>query len=379
MYKRFHKTGIRFPILTALSLLAGSLSASAENNLMSTWHDYARGVMQPRFDWAEKQRPKPPSVIARLLTSQPEVTVFDFAIQNSSIPLTLGFTSSLASESPNSIATLGALNQVGLPLRSGLAREELSFGIAHTLDDDSRLTAAVLVANQQFASFGFGTERLNNQEELRRVASEKTVGTGVQLGYQQALAENLSWSAEFQSRVNMESFQSYRGVFSDPGDFDIPAKASIVGRWSLTPRTNLSVSAQRVFYSDLIAFSSNSLPVQFLSLLGDSSSPEFKWRDLNIIGADIGIQVSENSQFNLQYSTQQQPEPSSALLLYVLSKNLTDENFALGFERRFERLGNLRLAVSYAPDQYFLGNMSALGDESSGAQIEAEAVWRVEF
>jgi hypothetical protein len=367
--------------LTSLSVLiafALSTQAQAADDTMDAWRSYAGASMTPEFSWADKPKVEAPSLIGRALA--PEITLLaaNFA-GAASTPVQVKFSSSVSGDSPDRNGSFGALRDVEIP-RAGLVRNVLSADVSREVGSDSRMVAGIVLANQQFASFGLGTEIIEHQSQASRDLTESTSGTGVRVGFEHDLNDRLSLGTVVQSKVNMEAFQSYRGVFSDPGDFDLPARASVTARWQPLSFADFSVSAQRIFYSDLVAFSSRSLPPQFLALLNDGSQPELTWRDLNVYSADVGVSMGAASRVTLRYSTQQQPEPSSVVLFNAFSELLTDNNFALGFEHRFDRIGQLRIAASYAPSEYYLGNISALsGGRSTGSQVEAEAVWHLDF
>src|SRR5690606_12739286 len=115
---------------------------------------------------------------------------------------------------------------------------------------------------------------------LGGMPQETSSGGGVRLAYSEPLNPLFSFSMALQSRLDMEPFKSYRGVYSDPGDFDIPARAELGLGVALSEDLQVTLGAERIFYSDIDAFTSAALPTRFLSLLGDGSSPAFAWRDL---------------------------------------------------------------------------------------------------
>ena len=85
------------------------------------------------------------------------------------------------------------------------------------------------------------------------------------------MVSGLEFNAGFQSRIDMEEFAAYRGVYSQPADLDIPARARLGLAFQASDRSWLNVSIERVMYSDISAFPSRYLPNRFLSLLGDST------------------------------------------------------------------------------------------------------------
>lgn len=375
--------GPRFnSLFGAFALALGGWSAAqaaVPRDVMADWRNYARGAMQPAFEWAADKKPVAPTLSSRVRDVETRLVANALKIDSEPAQWQVSFATSLAGDSPNTTSAFGALHGFDSP-GIGLVRQQLATGIQGAISERSMVSASVLLVNQQFASFGLGTEAVDEYSAAQIAAGESSVGTGVRVGFHQQMSERFSWSTDVQSRINMESFQNYRGVFADPGNFDIPGQASVTARWTPTPRFDLALSAERIFYSDLVAFSSSALPVRFLALLGDGTSPEFKWQDLNVLVADAGLRLGESNRISLRYSTQQQPDPTSALLRGMLAEGATDTNFALGFEHRSERFGRLRLAGSYAPSTAFFGNISALARRpDQGAQFEGEASWRLDF
>src|SRR5690606_18075453 len=183
-----------------------------------------------------------------------------------------------------------------------------------------------------------------------------------------------SFSMALQSRLDMEPFKSYRGVYSDPGDFDIPARAELGLGVALSEDLQVTLGAERIFYSDIDAFTSAALPTRFLSLLGDGSSPAFAWRDLTVYTAEASYRDASGGQWSLRYTTRQQPSPTSRLLLRALEQEFTNVNVGVGYRRDIGP-GALWLAASYAPSNYFLGASPYVQRElDGGSQVEVEAL-----
>jgi len=368
--------------LTSLSVavtLGFASPAHAQSGVMDAWREYAASSMTPDYAWAEGRNLAPPTVIGRVLEAEKPAVALVLGSAQEGMPLSVSVSSSLMSDSPDRNSSFGAITDVEVP-RAGLVQDVLSAGVTRSLTPDARVTAAVLVASQQFASFGLGTELVEQGVNAPRDLSESSSGVGIRVGVERDINDRLSIGTTMQSRIDMEAFQSYRGVHSGPGDFDMPARASLVARWSPMPFADVSFSAQRVFYSDLVAFHSASLPVRVLSLLNDGSTPDFTWHDLDVFGADVGFQMGTADRVTLRYSTQQQPELTSIVLSRAFGNAYTDKNVAIDYEHRFQRAGRLRLAASYAPSEYFLGNVSGLDAvDPNGSMVEAEAVWRYDF
>ena len=360
------------PALITIGLAVGPITVHANE-----WRDYARAAMTPDYAWAHADVADAPDARDVMANALVDVVRAEFRSAMTQQSIEVSFSESRGNDLvAANVASLSLVDEAA----PGLNRQFAGLHLAHEFDNGARVGAGVVVAEQQFASFGFGSERIDSEDRLRLIGNESATAAGVRLNYTQALGARMSVQAALQSKIDMQPFQSYRGVFSDPGDFDIPAEAEVSARVALSPSLGVTVGSQRVMYSALNAFSSYALPERFLSLLGDGTSPVFAWRDLTVYNLALDYALGPSSRLDIQYSTQQQPEPSSALLFEALREEFTDRNVAIGVTHRFDRAGELRFAASHAPVEYFLGNSSALGrGDASGDQFEFEARWRVDF
>lgn len=359
------------PALIAIGLVVGPVTVRAD-----AWADYARTAMTPQFGWAEPARAEPrlSDQAANLLS---ETTRSEFRTALASKIVELNFTQTRGNDIAAAHVASASLIDESSP---GLSQTLVGAQVMHEFSGGARVGAGVVVAEQQFASFGLGSEQVDSGDRVRLLGHESSTSAGVRLNLAQPIGSNVLMQASLQSKIDMQPFQSYRGVFSDPGDFDIPAEAELSTRFALTPKFGVTLGTQHILYSELKAFSSYALPERFLSLLGDGTSPEFAWRDLTVFDVQLDYALGRSSRVDFRYSTQQQPEPSASLLYSALQEEFTDRNFAVGLTHRFERAGEFRFMATHAPVEYFLGTTSALGQrDANGEQIEFEARWRVDF
>jgi len=271
--------------------------------------------------------------------------------------------------------TLRALSDGSLERRiltSGLflqAERGLDFGVE------------AVFAEQRFAS-GSLTPLVNapdSQLPGAVASSEESRGTGLALAIGGPLVDRVGWSLGLRSRVDMNTYKRYRGVYSEPGDFDIPATAALGLTAELTPGTELVLGAEQVFYSDINSFSSYALPNRFLALLGDSSSPSFAWQDLTVYSAALQGGLAR-WQWSVRYSTSLQPNPTAPLLQMAIDGIQNDSNWSLGLGRSLGSLGDVRLTASYAGAEYVLGSPLVRNvDPTESTHFEFEALWNLRF
>ncbi len=263
----------------------------------------------------------------------------------------------------------------------GLERRLITSGLLVESEAGLGISADAVFADQRFASgsliplVGAPDSRLPGA-----VASfEESRGTGLAFAVGAPVTDYLGWNLGVRSRVDMNTYKAYRGIYSEPGDLDIPATAALGFTARIAPETTLVLGAERVMYSDINSFSSYALPNRFLALLGDSSSPTFAWQDLTVYSAAVRG-GGPLWQWTVRYSTSLQPNPSAELLQQAINGIQSDSNWSLGLGRSFGDFGDVRLMASYAGAEYVLGSAYVRNvDPTDSEHLEFEAIWDVRF
>ena len=345
------------------------------------WKAYARNSMTPQFDWAVS-KPAPVASVrgltrGSLLRASTQQALSGWRGQDQlSVSFANGsFGSELRAGASLNVLARGSAAVVGEQSNTSLHQ---SFGEQM----DFALTA--IVARSRYATPGMGTSPWQSEEQFSGVrqsgVQEISEGGGVQLSLNRALSERLSLNVALQSRLDLDAFKSYRGIYSEAGDFDLPGFARTGIEWAISDRVALAADVQRVMYSEVETFTAASLPTRFLALLGDGSSPEFAWEDLTVYSAEAAVLDDFGGRWSLRYSTQQQPRPTSAVLSRALADQYSNLNVGLGYRRAVGRSGQFELSASYAPAAYFLASAPFLQrDFDGGSQVEVEAQWSLAF
>lgn len=276
----------------------------------------------------------------------------------------------------------GSMRNPGL----GFERQLLTSGVFQELGGSGLLGVEAIMAYQSYGSSRLGMMSMGNPTDLFETShgfqpyQESAYGTGVRLNVSSPLAGRVRVGAGFQSRIDMEEFAHFRGVYASPADFDIPARASFDVAFQATERTSLNVSLERVMYSDVSAFPSRLLPARFLSLLGDSTSPNFAWDDLTVLKLGYTWSNGKDTQWRAELSSRSTPNPTSRSLQQALNNELADHAMLVGFSRKTGDTGRFNLNAAYAPADYiFGGNVLGVAAENLGQDFEVEAFWTWDF
>lgn len=366
------------PVDLPAAAITAAADSAAGGSALARWRDYALASITPQFSWAlQPQALSAPRVLdnySGVVEGAPLFGAQSAPTTSVAVSVATGTVADTPSVLPSQSAHL-----VGLP-PAGLQRSIVAPSLARDWGDHGSVRLTGVLAYQRFASLDLGTTGDAAHAPLPTWYGDRSYGAGARIDIGNMLGEHLRWNVGYQSRVGMGAFVNYRGVFADPGDFDIPASATAQLSYAVTPRLAVELGLQRVMYSAITPFTSSNLPTRFLALLGDGSSPVFAWRDLNVYS--IGGIWHDDTFGNLQlrYTTRQQPIPTSKLLADALAEVTANDLISLGWSRGFGNGANLSFLASYATSPYYLLMPGYLPRANATAsQFEFEALWSVRF
>lgn len=350
------------------------------DSVMQRWQEYARQSIQPDFSWAETDTPALAPQLLELATSRNARSTYAAVGRNALIGVSVR--SGLVDDLPSSrLGDDGIVPRLIPEARPGLHRYIVAPSYVRGWGDSGRWSVAALFAYQRFANATFGVdEAFDDEFGFTQGPTTSAYGRGVRVELSEMLGQRLRWTAGYQSRVNMDAFNSYRGVYADPGDFDIPASASLNLGVGVAPWLSFEFGLERVMYSDIRAFTSPTLPRRFLAALGSGASPVFEWDDLDVYSLTSVWHGNDLGDVALRYSTRTQPAPTSPLLDRLLG-DVSRYSLDLSYSRWTGPNGQLRFITSYAPAQYLFGTPTnyAARNSLAGNQLEFEAVWATRF
>ncbi|NOR18895.1 MAG: hypothetical protein GQ538_02245 [Xanthomonadales bacterium] len=268
----------------------------------------------------------------------------------------------------------------------GLERRLISPGLMHRLNDTQLIGVSAIFVTQSYGVSRLGMQSYNQSlpnsinSGIFDPYSETGYGAGVNLALRSELTDGLTLDAGYQSRINMNEFANYRGVYSQPADLDIPARARLGLAFQASDRSSLSVSVERVLYSEVGAFASSNLPGRFLSLLGDSTSPNFSWDDLTVYSVGWAWSDKKGTAWHIDFSSRSQPSPSSRILSQAIDSDLAQNAMTIGYSKRMSMTSRLNVNAAYAPAEYaFGGNVLGITTDELSQDFELEANWTWDF
>lgn len=270
--------------------------------------------------------------------------------------------------------------------RLGLERRLLSPGLLHRLNDSQVIGVSAVFVTQSYGVSNLGIQSYNQSLpiDLRSAIydpyQETGYGAGVSLALRSEITDSVTLDAGFRSRIDMNEFANYRGVYAQAANLDIPARARLGLAFQASDRSWLNVSVERVLYSEIGAFASRNLPGRFLSLLGDSTSPSFSWDDLTVYSVGWAWADNKGTSWHVDFSSRSQPSPSSKILSQAIDSDLAQNAMTIGFSRRMSMSSRFNVNAAYAPAEYaFGGNVLGVTTDRLGQDFELEAFWTWDF
>ncbi|MBS3744591.1 MAG: hypothetical protein KGY48_09600 [Wenzhouxiangellaceae bacterium] len=345
---------------------------------LGPWEAYLAGRLTPELD--SVQRAEVPDI--SWLQIDQDIVLPDFArsLVGDSEPPGLSFMTSRLSRSFRFGGFPDSGPQSGTP---GFQRSLLLSGITGQVDPFNSVSVSAVLASQQFShSMMDLSEYTGGYRPVDFFAADRELsqGAGLQLGFASELMPRLMMNASFQSRINMDELASVRGVHGQSADLDIPSRVRMGLDMQTGQHTLFTFAVSQVFYSDVGAFPSRSLPARFNALLGDSSSPRFEWDDLTVYSVGMRWKHESDLEFKVDFHTRSQPSPTAPSLMAALEDDLAQHSLLVGLGKGIGKRTRLDLTASYAPPEFaFGGNVLGVVSERLDQAVEVAARLNVRF
>lgn len=347
-------------------------------DLVESWSEYALGSLKSNFAWAREPgevAAEAPTVFTRTRSSWARTPASRFpgtSVEDSK-PFHVAVQSARISDS----AIYAAASDAGslLPDQSpGLRRTIVAPSFTHPLDNYGYYRVSLILAYQKFNLFApmqdaqsaFGQDGwawTDNPAAQRH--KENSVGFGTRLDLGGKLLTGLDWRAGYQTRVAMDNFYTYRGIFGQAGSFDIPPSVNFGVDWSPVRNVSLSADAERIMYSQITPFASYSLPVDFQYFIQAARRP-MVWENLDVYSVAASWRNADLGEFSVRYSTREQPLPTLRVLRQLLGPQLASRDWEFDYAKALGSRSMFRFRALYAPVQ-LLGIPSYTADNNYGA------------
>ena len=218
--------------------------------------------------------------------------------------------------------------------------------LAYKINDDHSIGASLVVGYQRFRAYGLGNFAAFNfsgdAAHLTNNGDDDAWGAGARIGWTGRLTDSLTVGATYASKVYMQEFDSYKGLFAEQGDFDIPANYGVGIALKASPSVTIAFDVQRIEYSDVASIGNPGptaaeflgafmAPIDSAKLLGADGGFGFGWEDITVY--KLGVDYQYNSQWTFRGGVNigESPIDPDQNLFNILAPGLVEKHVTVGF------------------------------------------------
>lgn len=220
------------------------------------------------------------------------------------------------------------------PTGVNLAQLFVDVTLSRRLAKNHAIGLTGIFAYQMFRAKGLEAFAMFSRDgaNLTGNGTDNTLGFGLRLGYMGKFSKYFSAGASYQTKVKMQEFDKYAGLFAQQGGFDIPASFNIGIAVNPTENLTLAVDLQKIMYSKINAIANPMNPMDFMMgiLLGDEMGAGFGWQDMTIIKAGLQWAVNPTLTLRAGYSTGDQPIQDSEVMFNMLAPGVIKQHLTFG-------------------------------------------------
>jgi long-chain fatty acid transport protein len=212
------------------------------------------------------------------------------------------------------------------------------------------LGVSFVLAYQSFEARGLEAFGMfsRSPQNLTNNGHENSFGYGARIGYLGEVLPSLFLGVSYQTRIWMDEFNDYKGLFAEQGDFDIPQTWTIGLAYKVTPALVFTADVQKIYYSDVDSVGNPLLPNLQQSPLGSDNGAGFGWDDMTVIKLGAQWQSSEYWTWRAGFSYGEQPIPSSEVLFNIIAPGVPEYHATFGVTKKITENSEIDLAVMRA-------------------------------
>jgi long-chain fatty acid transport protein len=237
--------------------------------------------------------------------------------------------------------------------------------IAYKIDDHNSIGFSPVIGYQSFRAYGLGLFQAfsSNPGKVTNNGNDNAYGFGAQVGYMGTFGP-VSIGATARSKIYMDEFNDYSGLFAEQGDFDIPPTFGVGLAVKATSKLTLAADVSRILYSEVASISNKGPtaneffgafigaltgdPTAVAHPLGSNDGWGFGWDDVWVY--KLGVDYAYNSDWTFRAGFNYAPVPynDSQALFNVLAPAVVEKHVTAGFTRSFGPRSELTVAYMHA-------------------------------
>jgi long-chain fatty acid transport protein len=230
--------------------------------------------------------------------------------------------------------------------------------IAWRMQKDHSLGVSPLFAYQRFKAEGVQAFAglSNSPGDVSNRGYDDSIGWGVRIGYYGQITPQLALGATYQSKISMDEFGKYKGLFAEAGGFDIPSNWGIGFAFRPDPKWLIAVDYVEIKYSDaksvnnpsnLILRCANPAGPDFSACLGGSNGAGFGWEDVKVWKIGVQTEVDQKLTLRAGYNRTDNPIRAQDVTFNILAPGVVKDHVTAGFTYRLDAQDEITGAFAY--------------------------------
>ena len=271
------------------------------------------------------------------------------------------------------------------PTGVDFAQVFLGVTYATQLDNGMALGIMPIVAVQRFKAEGLEPFRgfSVSPTKVTNNGYDYSWGYGVRVGWLGRLSDSLTLGASYQSRLYMDEFDDYEGLFAEQGDFDVPSTWVLGLSYMPAPDVAVVLDWQRINYSEVDSLGNpNDVALTPGRFLGADGGLGFGWHDIDIV--KLGVQWDYDAAWTFRAGVSHADKlfRDGNSLFNVLSPATIRTHGSLGLTWRPDASNAISVAYTRAFEEEISGRNPNTGPQSGFVEMdqhELEVSWGLRF
>jgi long-chain fatty acid transport protein len=238
---------------------------------------------------------------------------------------------------------------IGPSLGVNLSQVIIAPTVSTQLNQDHALGASLLIGYQRFRSYGLGLFQALSSDPLNvtNQGDDQSWGAGVRLGWTGNITSNITLGASASSKIYMQEFDDYSGLFAEQGDFDIPANFGVGIAFKPNSKTTIAFDVSRILYGDVAAIANKGPTANEFygalsevlatggysgsGLLGTDNGWGFGWEDITVYKLGVNYEYSNQWTFRGGLNYGENPIDPDQNFFNILAPGVVEKHVTLGF------------------------------------------------
>jgi len=187
-----------------------------------------------------------------------------------------------------------------------------------------------------------------------------STGYGVRVGYHgtfDRFSVGLAWA----SRMSMDEFDYYKGLYAEQGGFDIPSNFTAGVAFRPSDKWLVAFDWERINYTDSRSVSNpsalllNCMGGDPASCMGGSNGPGFGWKDIDVWKFGVEYVVDPKLTLRAGYNRSENPVQSADVTFNILAPGVVTDHYTVGATWRLDATAELTLYGLYAANNEVTG------------------------